>query len=445
VQIVGNLIEFNGDRGIDILNKMRGTDDFSDSDSIIVIEGNNVSNNEEEGVYIVNTASVNQRQNVSSSANMAEDGGTLGAAHLQVTMRGNEILGNGVNVDQNPPNGAATPIRASGLVLRVGSTDGDYSVFDTGSFATVQHQSSPDTGYPITLFDTLGVFEEDFNSNGVLDAGEDLNGDGILNTTELDRNNNGLFDPSEDANGNGIQDIVGLVRGGVLMELTNNTFAGNFGDDIFIHSYRSTVDPAGSAGTWSSTQFIPSPVNGRNGDPLARLDLIYGNNSFISAELTPRFIVPHAGTTDGDTGAYYNNAEGAWKSNTIRNNDVTAGPFNSATRRRNATRLADRVYASGNSLPPGPGQPEGGNLVLYPGMGDSTFRVRGTLDLDPTNFADMNSYLAALSAEGFIMDDFQFNFIDPPGSLIEDLFEVDGSPFNPGTLFGELPFGWGNW
>ena len=445
LQVVNNLIEFNGDRGIDILNKVRGT---SAADSIIVIEDNNISNNDEEGVYIVNTNSVNQRQNVSSSVNLEEDGGILPAVFMQVTMRGNEILGNGVNVDQTPAGLApGGPIRASGLVLRVGTSGGGHSIFETGGFATVLHQSSPDTGYPIPLIDTQGIFEEDFNSNGVLDAGEDLNGDGILNSTEIDRNNNGLFDPSEDVNGNGIQDVVGLVNAGILMEMTNNTFAGNFGDDIFIHSFRSTADPAASGGTWSANDFAPNATTFQNGDPLARLDLIYGNNSFISAELTPRTIVPHPGTTDSEPGAYYNNSDD-FKSRNFTPNDVTSGPFaqnGGNTRRRNAQRLSDRVYASGTSLPPGPGQPEGGNLVMYSGMGDSTFRVRGALDLDPTNFADTNAYLAALSAEGFVMDDFQFNVVDPPGSPIEDLFEVNGTPFNPGTQFGELPFGWGNW
>ena len=447
LQVVGNLIEFNGDRGIDILNKLRG---INAVDSIILIENNNISNNDEEGVYIVNTNSVNQRQNVSSSVNLLEDGPANGAAFLQVTMDGNQILGNGVNVDQTPAGLApGGPIRASGLVLRVGTSGGGYSVFDTGGFATVIHQSSPDVGYPVPFVDTQGIFEEDFNSNGILDPGEDLNGDGILNSTERDRNNNGVFDVSEDVNGNGVRDIVGLVNAGILMELTNNTFAGNFGDDIFIHSFRSTVDPATSAGTWSSTQFNPAAVNGVNGDPLARLDLIYGNNSFISAELTPRNIAPHPGTTDGDTGAYYNNAEGAWKSNTNRVNDVTAGPFSSATRRRNAQRLADRVYADGTSLPPGPFQPEGGNLVMYPGMGDSTFRVRGVLDMAPTTNIQTDpaylTYLSKLAAEGFTLDDFLFNVVDPPGSLIEDLFEIDGTPFINGNLFGETPFGWGVW
>ncbi len=333
-----------------------------------MIEDNNISNNEEEGIQIVNTNSVQQRQNVSSSVNLLEDGGTLGAAFLQITMRDNQILGNGVNVDQTPAGAAVEPIRASGLVLRVGTSGGGYSIFDTGGFATVAHASSPDTGYPVTVLDTLGVFEEDLNHNGLLDANEDLNGNGQLDTSEQDRNNNGVFEPSEDLNSNGIQDVVGLVNAGVLMEMTNNTFAGNFGDDIFIHSFRSTVDPATSAGTWSTTQFIPTAPNGNNGDPLARLDLIYGNNSFISAELTPRAIVPHPGTTDGEPGAYYDNAEGDWKSRITRN-DATAGPFGTgqAGRRRNAQRLADRVYPAGFTfLGPGAGQPEGGNLVMYP-------------------------------------------------------------------------------
>jgi hypothetical protein len=381
VQILNSTIEFNGDRGIDILNKTDGVGAVS---SILVIDGNNISNNQEEGIQIVNTNSGTQRQNVSSSVNLTEDGSIGQQAFLQLTFRNNLILGNGVNVDQNPAGAApGGPIRASGLVLRVGTSGGDYGAFFDGGFAS------------------FGVFGEDFNHNGVLDPGEDLNNDGVLQV--------------------GFIDGTGLINAGVLAEITNNQFAGNFGDDMFIHSFRSTVDPGGTAGAWSTTEFR---IDAYHGDPLARLDLVYGNNTFDTAELTPRLIVPHPGTTDGDTGAYYNNAEAEFKSRTIRN-DASTGPFNNASRRRNAQRLGARW-----TLPPQPGT-DGGNF-LYPGMGDSTFRVHGVGNL-------AGNPLQALEDEGFDLDDFPFG----DGPPMEDWSDADGTPFNPGVFFGELPFGWG--
>ncbi len=52
--------------------------------------------------------------------------------------------------------------------------------------------------------------DEDTNNNGLLDAGEDLNGNGKIDylTVDEDTNNNGLLDAGEDSNGNGVLDHV---------------------------------------------------------------------------------------------------------------------------------------------------------------------------------------------------------------------------------------------
>jgi hypothetical protein len=47
---------------------------------------------------------------------------------------------------------------------------------------------------------------EDANANGVLDAGEDLNGNGLINRRSEDVNGNGVLDPGEDLNGDGFLD-----------------------------------------------------------------------------------------------------------------------------------------------------------------------------------------------------------------------------------------------
>jgi hypothetical protein len=93
------------------------------------------------------------------------------------------------------------------------------------------------------------------------------------------------------------------------------------------------------------------------------------------------------------------------------------------------------VYADGTQLPPLI-SPDG-NTQLFAGEGDSTFRVRGVLDL-------AGNPLAALELEGFDLDDFPFS---GDGSPVENNFELDGTPFNASTPGFEegTPFGWGVW
>jgi len=66
---------------------------------------------------------------------------------------------------------------------------------------------------------------EDVNANGILDAGEDLNGNGKIDRRSEDLNGNGKLDPGEDTNGNNILDRdtgifkVELLPGSVNLKL----------------------------------------------------------------------------------------------------------------------------------------------------------------------------------------------------------------------------------
>ena len=82
------------------------------------------------------------------------------------------------------------------------------------------------------------------------------------------------------------------------MSVTNNTFSGHLGNDMFFESFTSTVNPPATTGTWSDTAFS---VTSFRGDAKARLDLTYDNNTFES-------------TNFNNLGAFYNNAEGTFKS-----------------------------------------------------------------------------------------------------------------------------------
>lgn len=196
-------------------------------------------------------------------------------------------------------------------------------------------------------------------------------------------------------------------RGGVIMVVDNNALGGNFGDDILFQSFTST-GPTGTGTAWDNTQYNPA---GYTTDPLARLDLAFHNNTVVSADVNN-----FSGVSTNNTSyvAYYNNSEPVFKSrlNNIQAPNI-AGPFQSATRRRNAQRQAAR-FAPPNMLPP---NVPPGLQFLYPGMGDSTFRV--TSDSDTSQF----------------LLDFQ--------TPMQSVFDANGV-FLPGAIFpDETPFGWG--
>jgi hypothetical protein len=190
-----------------------------------------------------------------------------------------------------------------------------------------------------------------------------------------------------------------FLNGGVYAELLDSTLRGNFGDDVFIHGYRSTANPGALGGTWSTTAFTPSGT----GDPLARFDLIWGLSDYDSVDVNNS---ARRGTPDGEAGAFYDNDEGTFKS---REGDADPpGPHanNGAGRRRNAQRVPARTLTNGSVLAPTSG-PDGGRFQ-FPGRGDSTFRVR--------------------SANGASLAPF-----------------VNDVSFTPGTQAGELPFIWGGY
>lgn len=317
ITIDTNLIFINGRRGIDVLNAGASPDAF------VSILNTTVNANGEEGVYVVNSADVNEfnfKDGPAPDTNpftdpthgMQANGNVFNDPQLRFIMDNTSITNNGIS----------SQFDATGFVMRVGTSDASASPFFDGGLA----------------------------SNGF---------------------------------------------GGVIADVTNNNFSGNFGTDVWFESFVSTAPPQQTLGTWSATDFDITGPNPYEGDPLARLDLVFTGNTGNSIDVT-------------NLGAWYDNPEPVFKSRLFT--ATPPGPFGSATRMRNAQRLASRV-----GLPPigGPGA-----AFQYPGMGTSTFRV------------------GAGTTIGFI------------GSGADNEFQVIGSTFNTlvgmpaPTLFGELPFGW---
>jgi hypothetical protein len=292
VTLTDNNIRRNAGRGIDILNRIGSSDR---ADLTISAAGNSIIENGLEGVYLVNTASTTQDQTSPATATLAADGAVNTRPRTIFDFTDNVVTGNGVS----------SAFNSTGLVIRVGTSDGDAGPTFAGGFF----------------------------SGG---------------------------------------------RGGVQASVVDNTFGGNFGNDIFYQSFVSTVDPVASAGTWSDTEFT---IDAYSSDPLARLDLTQHSNVFDSAAVTT-------------VGAAYTNAEPDFKSRT--NGATDPGPFGFDTRPRNAQRLAARF-----GLPPA--TPGGGsNAFLYPGLGQSTFRLFTAPGFDATAgfIFDTLPYTSPLSSNG---------------------------------------------
>ncbi|KAA0140110.1 hypothetical protein FYZ48_09320 [Gimesia chilikensis] len=317
LNIDGNVIDFNGGRGFDVLARPGLGGSASSVD--IAFNNNIVNENDLEGVYVVYTASLTQNQTDPATTALASDGSLFQDVYLRMDMDNNQIINNG----------RLSGFGATGLVVRVGTT-------------------------------------RSFTGGGNI-------------------NNPGGF--ASDGSGN-------FVTSGVIMSVTNSTLTGNLGDDIFFQSFTSTVDPAATAGTWGATT-DPTAITTFQTDALARLDLLWDNNTIISSDVN-------------NTGAFYDNAD-TFKSRLNTNSVPFDGPFTSTTRRRNAQRQAARIP---NLIDPGAGN------FFYSGTGASTFRLDSAGDLGGIFIMDGNPYTTTGDANGVLL---------------------------PGNIVGELPFGWGQY
>ena len=340
VSIHDNEITNNSGRGINMINRQSNTTQAD-------IFNNSISGNRLEGIYVVNTSSGTQDVWVSSSTPLVADGNIFQTPTLEMRFVNNEVLGNGVN----------STLAGTGLVVRVGTSDGGFGPTFAGGFAS-SGTALVEGGSPFGL------------STGF---------------------------------------------GGVTAVVDDNLLGGNFGNDVLFHSYVSTVNPITAAGTWDNTQYSPTAYQS---DPLSRFDLYFRNNITDASSVDPlgRGLGGYA-TRNPALVAFYNDADGVFKS---RLNNIAApniaGPFNSATRARNATRLAARIpNFSAPNVPPGLQQ-------LYPGIGASTWRVSAD-SIDGVNFIT-----------GFNVDNNPYNTTNDANG-----FNLNGIGNN-----GELPFGYGS-
>lgn len=119
VAIVNNEVTNNHGRGINMINRGYNTTNAT-------ISNNYVAANRLEGVYIVNTASTTQAIWASSTTPLVADGSVFSSPNLNLVMDGNTVIGNGLNSD----------LAGTGLVIRIGTSDGGYGPSFAGGFAS---------------------------------------------------------------------------------------------------------------------------------------------------------------------------------------------------------------------------------------------------------------------------------------------------------------------
>ena len=91
-----------------------------------------------------------------------------------------------------------------------------------------------------------------------------------------------------DGNGVGTNETLDLLgnvigNGRVNAQVISNTFNSNNGNDVYFESFTSTIDPADTEDVWDDTDF---DVTVFEGDPLARLNMVFSGNNGGSLQVT---------------------------------------------------------------------------------------------------------------------------------------------------------------
>ena len=327
VVALGNTISDNLGRGVDILNRNTATANIQFGDGT-ALGANIITGNGFEGFYVVNTSAAAQQQlspaltgGVAADAALAASGSVFAQPDMVLIVNRN-------TVSSNNNGNSASLFPAGGFALRVGT-------------------SNADLGSATQIADTTG--NSAFGGSGV-DVGS----------------NSALF-------GNGR----------VNAQVVNNTFEGNLGDDVFIQSFISTVNPI-SGGVWDANMF--QPAANYQTDPLARLNLAFTGNVGNSLNVN-------------NAPARYTDPDPVFKSRVTTANPP--GPFTTPQQfggiGRNAQRTQARTNEFGQSLAPFTGPDinpfTGQGTYQYPGQGVSTFRLESNFDVSGFQ-----------SADGFIID-----------------------------------------
>jgi hypothetical protein len=385
VTIIGNQIQNNGSGGADDA----GIDFHGASFNGVAIINNNISSNDGDGIQY-------------------EGDGVFGSIAF---INGNNLsfnTGRGLNLLVQPSGNGVSDVDMTfnDNIVSNNQLEGVYVVFTASRNQTVSASSTTALLADGNFTDSPRLrFNADGNQVTANGASSGFSSTGFVVRVGTTQASTSIVD-----NGGFASDGLGnFTRSGVIMSITNSTMGGNFGDDVYFESFTSTNTPPTSAGTWGTTD-DPTAITTYRADPLARLDLTFTGNSFDSTDTT-------------NVGAFYNNAEATFKSRLTTTSPPNGGPFpvGSDDRRRNAQRQASRYATNFPSelAPSTDGVPDN---YLYPGMGNSTFRVSSGSQLG-----------------FFTLDD--PTLVGSP-TQVDAVFEANGI-FYGGFVPGEMPYGWG--
>ena len=306
--ILNNFVDSNAARGIDVLNIGAGTLQVRIGDGTNAGR-NTVVGNGFDGIRAINT----------------------GAA----TNSGNPQQQDGVPVDNGNP----------GDVPNLGQaipTQSDDSLYAPDMMLDVSRNTIRDNGRDLPAPRQVGGIS-DINGTGlvILAAGVGQGANPI--GTFFD------YFPNEIGANSG-DPLAG--NGRVNLRVTDNTFEGNFGNDLAIVPYIAVIPPT-TIGAWDTNVYA---INAMYLDPLVRVNAVVTNNTGNGMDVirpAPDYI----------------NDEPTFKSRLRAPARVPGGPFGSGTRRRNATRLAtDDIPLPVNN----------GQDFVYPGYDERFLGALGT-------------------------------------------------------------------
>ena len=393
-QIVNNTIALNGTGGVHIdTNQAFG--------NTITLDNNTISSNTGDGLEL--------RATNSTFLNVVATRNSI----VNNTGRGVDVL-NQVNATSFLQFGDGTAL--GGNLINNNSLEGFY-VVNTASATQNQTNASTVALAADGALDVTPDIVMDLQFNTITNNGSPGNFPSSGLVLRVGTSNSSLDIAGNGAAGLGNTGLNG--NGRVNARVINNAFGGNFGTDVLIESFRSTVNPPDTLGTWDDTTFLITP-NTFAHDPLARLNMVFHSNTGDAVDVTRGQFDVSAGNPS--VGAFYQSNDPIFKS---RDDSHVAldpdGPFQDQNRRRNAQRLASNV-APYNV----PGFPGAAATFAFDGVGASTFRVE-------SNF----STVGFTTGDTFIGDT---GPVPPPGN-------ANGVGFTNNPLAGpndELPFGWDN-
>lgn len=388
LSITTSTINNNGERGVDILNRVN-------EDSRVTLYDNKIIGNGFSGVYVVNTSSHYQLQNGPEDPLAVE-------YHPDNSVRTDVLNFNNIplrepnielRVQDNLIESNGTAARSSTVPVNFS----DDSAAQNGAAAdpSYHHQTDLITGTLGGLVIRVGTTgtSHNFTTGGV---------GGTFFGSEISRI------PAADPD-------LELGQAGVDAEVWENSFDGNFGADVYFDNFVSLVPPQ-SADNFHEPLNPPYRWNRGFRDPLSRLDLVFRENDGNSLDVINGF-------------AFLDNNENVFKSRqrTINGFPVDGGIFTpgargGTVRRRNSTRTLGYFNDVGDVPSSQPISPAPGGFWSYDGWGTPTWRVESDFDFDEftntSSVAGLSTFfdIVNISEDLFAEEDYQWDTgVNVPG------------------------------